>query len=1400
MLRLQNSIAGQFRGEGWTTTSNAVGQGLNYEVRFNTLVQGTGAGSDELIGLSLTDVADPNRWIATALYSNASGAARQFRIDSRGVGGSGFQSPAFAFADNTWYRLRLEAAVDGHLRAVVLSDVGVELASLSFGVTSDVFAGGFRAGIYQANTNGGTSTTDVAIDWARLDTTPAAPAPLVLDALTSGERTVATQRDLYSFTLAQDTLAVMDPRVDNGQLRWTLTGDRGQIGSLNFQQRSWDMGGNPVMRLAAGTYTLRIDGNTTGAYGFRLMDLSAATVLTPGTPLSDTLAPGNSTRAYRFDAAAGDRVYFDAQQASNGDSSWRLISPSGDQRWITGLTSDVDVTTLDQAGTWTLIVEGRRYQAASTNAFTVNVVPAVTTTTDITFGQTVGTGARWGAGAPALGSGTALEFDGLRWLGVTGPATNLRNDLTLEAWIRPEAYATTWTPIALKGDELDRWGYELWLNNSGFLWWGTRDAAGRQNIVTAAGSIQLDRWTHVAAVIDRSAATPQLRVYLDGVLAASGAVRSSAGIDVSTPLYIGGSDPANRAVDTAFDGAIDELRLWSVARTQAQIIADRNAVPAAPVAGLSLRLPFDEGSGNTVADAGPFAAGVTVSHLLGDTPGVIAGLLATPGQTDRYRFTMAQDTRIVVDALTNSFGVVNWSLTGPDGLVAARNLNSTDSSNFFASYELAAGDYTLSIDASGDGVAAYGLRLIDLGAATLFTPGQAVGAELRPGSRTDAWAFDAVAGQSFYFDNLGAATSDGRWRLLDPLGRLVWETGLTSDVDTFSLALAGRYTLLAEGRHHAPHQANAYQFNLRPLGQAIVDIELGNRYGVDPGLAPGRIGQGFGAWGTAYASVPNGAAVDLRGDVTVEAWIRPERFSNTWMPIVVKSGDTVGSRTYSLWLNNGGFLHLSVADANGTNHTVNSPNGSVVLGQWTHIAGVIDRSGGTPQLRIYVNGVLAGTSALGSAAAAGNTSPLMIGTEPLGGEFDGVIEGAAVECGAQCRRHRFGPGQRARRQRSRLVGLSAVRHAGRRPECERHERWGAGAPERPFPGHGRHRAGRPHRDARTDRQLPVQCRQPRPVCAGQPVQCVWGGQLAPDRPGRLRCHAQRAEFGLLRRKPGARSRRGHVHVERRCVRRQHFRVRTAPDRPCGGADHDAGHSDGGRSGARQPVRCLCLRCHRRAALLPRHPGEGEREWQHPRDLAARRPLAAHRAGHRLGPVHRAIGRPLHRADRRPPHGDHHRQQLPRDAPAGDRPGAHAGAGPVAGPGADLDRWATRACRPSLAADPRRRRPECAARAHDRSLGDGGPVRQQLHADRLQGRGGRHLRRAPHLLAVGQQQRQPDPEHRRRRRTSRDHQRFAHPARGAHARGSDDRPGRRHDEDLRRRRAGRRRRRADDQPL
>jgi hypothetical protein len=110
---------------------------------------------------------------------------------------------------------------------------------------------------------------------------------------------------------------------------------------------------------APGTYQLRVQGSgsATGSYNFRLSDLSSATAITPGTAVSGTLNPGNSTNLYQFNANTGDLFYFDSLSGGY-PNYWRLIDPYGQEVWSNYLSTSSGTQALPSTGTYTLLVEG----------------------------------------------------------------------------------------------------------------------------------------------------------------------------------------------------------------------------------------------------------------------------------------------------------------------------------------------------------------------------------------------------------------------------------------------------------------------------------------------------------------------------------------------------------------------------------------------------------------------------------------------------------------------------------------------------------------------------------------------------------------------------------------------------------------------------------------------------------------------------------------------------------------------------------------------------------------------------------------------------------------------------------------------------------------------------------
>ena len=175
------------------------------------------------------------------------------------------------------------------------------------------------------------------------------------------------------------------------------------------------------------------------------------------------------------------------------------------------------------------------------------------------------------------------------------------------------------------------------------------------------------------------------------------------------------------------------------------------------------------------------------------------------GQRVFYNFELSEpNTRLYFDSLLNSANVL-WSLSGPRGLVVAdRRFDQSDSQNGTSIFELPPGSYTLTVDGQRDFTGDFAFRLLDLSQASPLTPGTPVIGALAPANRTDAYGFDAAAGESFFFQSLSTAGGPAYWRLLDPFGRSVWgPESFSTDVGAIELAFAGRYTLLVEGRRDA---------------------------------------------------------------------------------------------------------------------------------------------------------------------------------------------------------------------------------------------------------------------------------------------------------------------------------------------------------------------------------------------------------------------------------------------------------------------------------------------------------------------------------------------------------------------------------------------------------------------
>ena len=123
-----------------------------------------------------------------------------------------------------------------------------------------------------------------------------------------------------------------------------------------------------------------------------------------------------------------------------------------------------------------------------------------------------------------------------------------------------------------------------------------------------------------------------------------------------------------------------------------------------------------------------------------------------------------------------------------------------------------------------------------------------------------------------------------------------------------------------------------------------------------------------------YLTVPDNSAWAFSGDFTIEAWVYPI-VTNSENPIVAQWGGP-GNANFIFMYTSGNRLRLGQ-----TNTTITGSTTSIYINQWSHVA--VTRSGST--IRLFVNGVLDGTTGTISGAFLNSTNPLTIGSLDGGG-------------------------------------------------------------------------------------------------------------------------------------------------------------------------------------------------------------------------------------------------------------------------------------------------------------------------------------------------------------------------------------------------------------------------------
>lgn len=193
------------------------------------------------------------------------------------------------------------------------------------------------------------------------------------------------------------------------------------------------------------------------------------------------------------------------------------------------------------------------------------------------------------AATPA--AGLRFKASGTKLVVPNHPAINFPHDFTLEAWVKPDSgmrndifkfilsknyEGSGYALVAIGRDDAQRFQFEA-LNTIAY---GIPEPILR------------GRWWHVAGV--REGATN--RLYVNGLLVAE--ERNTPPLRPNNlPLMIGSS------LWSGLPGVVDEVRLWSIARSQLELISWKDRMLSGRERGLAAYWRFDEGRGYIVRDA-----------------------------------------------------------------------------------------------------------------------------------------------------------------------------------------------------------------------------------------------------------------------------------------------------------------------------------------------------------------------------------------------------------------------------------------------------------------------------------------------------------------------------------------------------------------------------------------------------------------------------------------------------------------------------------------------------------------------------------------------------------------------------------------------------------------------------